>query len=310
MDRRTMVQTFLTGFAGLAASGGFAGCTSRAAAQGSSFSAFDAEGFASRMQEIEIASGGRLGVAVMNTQTGAQYGHRGDERFPMCSTFKLVAAALVLRRVDGKEESLDRPIRFGPADLVPHSPVTTQHVAQGAMTIADLCEATITQSDNAAANLLMRTFGGPAGLTAYLRSIGDEVTRLDRIEPDLNEAVPGDLRDTTTPNAMLGTMRNIVLGNALSPASRTQITRWLLANKTGDRRLRALLPIDWRVADKTGAGANGTNNDVAVMWPSTNVPVLVCSYLTGTKAPAAASNKTLAEVGRLVALTLQTGNGR
>ena len=135
------------------------------------------------------------------------------------------------------------------------------------MTLAEICEAAMIVSDNTAGNLILAALGGPAGFTAYVRSLGDSITRLDRIEPDLNEAAPGDPRDTTTPLAMLGNVQKLVLGDALSAASREQLTKWMLGNKTGDTRLRAQLPAGWRTGDKTGAGERGTNNDVGVLWP-------------------------------------------
>ena len=257
--------------------------------------------FQQAVQQIETTSGGRLGVAVLDTQNGAAYAYRGAERFALCSTFKFLAAALVLARVDQGQEQLARQITVQAADIVPYAPVTQPRVGGLPMTVAELCEAAVTLSDNPAANLLLHSFGGPEALTAYARSLGDTATRLDRTEPHLNQATPGDPRDTTTPTAMLRTLQKIVLGDVLSPACRTQITRWLLDCKTGDRKLRALLPADWRVADKTGAGGHGSNNDIAVLWPPGRGPVLVTSYLTETTAPQEVRDQALAEVGRLVA---------
>ncbi|MGJ7489881.1 class A beta-lactamase [Variovorax sp. ZT4R33] len=255
---------------------------------------------AAELRRIERASGGRLGVCILDTATGRRVVHRADERFAMCSTFKLLAAALVLHRVDAGQERLDRAIPVGRSDIVPHSPLTEPHVG-GTLTMGALCEATITQSDNAAANLMLASFGGPAGLTAYARSLGDPITRLDRNEPSLNEALTGDPRDTTTPAAMLGLMQTLLLGAALKPPSRDQLRDWLLANKTGDERLRARLPAGWRVGDKTGAGAFGTNNDVGIVWPpGRDTPILVTAYLTQTQAPLDRRNAALAAVGALL----------
>ncbi|WP_211455107.1 class A beta-lactamase [Collimonas antrihumi] len=254
-----------------------------------------------QLREIEAKSGGRLGVAILDTHNGQAHAYRGDERFPMCSTFKLLAAGLTLKRVDQGQEQLARRIRYEAADLVPYSPATEKHTGAGGMSVAELCEAAITLSDNTAANLLLHSFGGPSHLTAYVRSLDDKVTRLDRIEPELNEATPGDPRDTTSPNAMLSTVRQLVLGTALSADSRKQLTNWLLANTTGDKRLRALLPIGWRVADKTGSGVHGTTNDIGILFPPDRAPLVVTAYLTETKAPAAIRDAALAEVGRLAA---------
>ncbi|MDA7415882.1 class A beta-lactamase [Xenophilus arseniciresistens] len=253
-----------------------------------------------RLRSIEAGSGGRLGVHILDTGTGASVSHRADERFPMCSTFKVLAAAQVLQRVDAGQEQLERRIPYGRDVLVAHSPVTEQHVGAG-LTLAQLCEATITTSDNAAANLILQSYGGPAALTAYLRTLGDAHTRLDRTEPGLNEATPGDPRDTTTPAAMVDSLQRLLLGDALSAASRERLTQWMVANTTGDTRLRAGLPAGWRVGDKTGAGALGTNNDVAIFWPPGRAPWLVAAYLTQTRLTKARSDAVLADVARLAA---------
>ena len=172
-----------------------------------------------RLAEIEARQGGRLGVFVRDTGTGASIEHRADERFPMCSTFKLLAAAAALKRVDEGVERLDRTIAYGPSDLLDYAPVAKAHAAEGAMTLADLCAAAIDWSDNTAANLVLQAIGGPPGFTQFARSLGDTVTRLDSNEPSLNEATPGDPRDTTSPRAMAEDMQKVLLGDALSDAS-------------------------------------------------------------------------------------------
>ncbi|EJL21856.1 beta-lactamase class A [Caulobacter sp. AP07] len=252
---------------------------------------------------LEARSGGRLGVAALDTQTGATFAHRADERFAMCSTFKALVAGLVLARVDQGKERLDRRIAYGKDVLVTHSPVTERHVGDS-MTVGALCEATVTVSDNAAANLLLDTFGGPSAVTAFVRALGDKVTRLDRREPELNVVRPGEQHDTTSPRAMLGSLRALTLGAALSPASRQQMVDWLLANQTGDKRLRAGLPAGWKVGDKTGSwgdGKGGTTNDIAVIWPPGRAPILIAAYLTQAKVDSAARDAVIAEVARIVA---------
>ena len=257
-------------------------------------------GFKADWARLEASVGGRLGVAVLDTGSGRCLGHRLDERFPLCSTFKWLAAALVLQRVDAGVERLDRPVPIKAGDLLEHSPVTAAHVGR-TLTLAALCEATITLSDNAAANLILGTFGGPAALTAYTRSLGDPTTRLDRDEPTLNEARPGDERDTTTPTAMVATLRKVLLGDALSASSRERLTDWMLATKTSDDRLRAHLPEGWRLGDKTGAGGNGTLNDVGVVWATGREPVVVAVYLTeAANATPAARNAVIADAGRII----------
>jgi beta-lactamase class A len=252
------------------------------------------------LSDLEKSSGGRLGVAALDTGSGIQSRHRADERFPLCSTFKLLAVASVLARVDRGVERLDRRIAFGEADLLEYAPVTRARVGEGSMAMADLCDAAITVSDNTAANLILASFGGPAGLTAYTRSLGDRVTRLDRTEPRLNEAAPGDVRDTTTPSAMLRDLKELVLGAALTSASRERLTAWLVATRTGDARLRAGVPAGWRVADKTGSGNHGTTNDVGIVWPPGRDPILVTAYLTETSHDAPARDAVLAGIARIV----------
>ena len=251
--------------------------------------------------DLERKSGGRLGVAILDTGSGKALAHRAGERFPMCSTFKFLAAAAVLARVDRKQETLERRIPFTKADLLEYAPVTTPRVGEGTMPLGDLCEAAVTMSDNTAANLLLATFGGPKGLTAYARSIGDRVTRLDRNEPALNEATPGDPRDTTSPTAMLTTMKTLLLGSALTPASREKLTAWLVANKTGNARLRAGIPAGWRVGDKTGTGNHGATNDIGILFPPNRKPILVAAYLTESNTATAVREGVLADVGRIAA---------
>jgi beta-lactamase class A len=219
----------------------------------------------------------------------------------MCSTFKFLAAACVLARVDKKEERLDRRVTFAESDLVTYSPVTKDRVGAGGMSVAELCEAAMTLSDNSAGNLLLASFGGPAGLTAFARSLGDDVTRLDRTETALNEATPGDPRDTTSPAAMLETMRKLVVGDALSAAAREQLIAWLIANKTGDKRLRAGLPKDWRVGDKTGSGDHGVANDIGIAWPPGRAPIIVSAYFAESPQSMEARSTVLEMVGRIVA---------
>lgn len=254
---------------------------------------------ASRFADLERRSGGRLGIAVLDTATGERVGHREGERFPITSTFKLLAAAAVLAKVDRGEEKIDRRLRYTKADLVTYSPVSEKHVEDG-MTLAEICDATVTLSDNTAGNLLLSVIGGPAGLTAYARSLGDDMTRLDRIETGLNEATPGDPRDTTTPSAMAGNLHKLLVGNALAPASRGRLVGWAVANKTGDTKLRAGVPKDWRVGDKTGAGGFGTNNDVGILWPPGRAPLIVTVYLTETTKLLDERNAVIAEVARIV----------
>jgi beta-lactamase class A len=251
------------------------------------------------LAHLEQTNGGRLGVGVLDTATGAQSGYRMDERFPMCSTFKFLLGSAVLQRVDRRQETLDRAIAIPRKPLLFNSPLTEPH-AGGTMTIEALCHAALTQSDNTAANLLLESIGGPRGITSFARSIGDTVTRLDRTETALNEALAGDPRDTTSPAAMVGDLKAVLLGNVLLPASRERLTRWMAANLTGLDRLRANLPEGWRAADKTGSNGEHTSNDIAVLWPPGKPPVIIAAYITQCTGPESKRSVMLAETGRLV----------
>lgn len=256
--------------------------------------------FHARIHQLEKASGGRLGVYCLDTETGSTGGWRAFERFPMCSTYKLLAVGAVLAKADRGKERLDRLVKFGRGQVVAYSPITSQHVASG-MTVEALCAAAITVSDNTAANLLLAGLGGPQGVTEFARRLGDKWTRLDRNEPDVNECLPGDVRDTTTPVGMVQDLRALALGDALSGSSRALLTKWLVEDGTGEKRIRAGLPKTWREGDKTGSGERGTANDVAILWPPTGKPVLVAAYLTGATVSREQRDATLAAVGRAVA---------
>lgn len=252
------------------------------------------------IKQLELKSGGRLGVSALDTTTGVPIHYEGDERFPMCSTFKVLAAAAILKDAGSNLERLERRVRIEQTDIVENSPVTREHVGGEGMSLRELCDAAITRSDNTAGNVLLKNIGGPAGLTSFARSLGDKVTRLDRTETELNEAAPGDPRDTTTPNAMAANLRRLLLGDVLLPQGRDQLGKWLIANKTGDSRLRAGLPQGWRVGDKTGAGEHGTTNDVAIVWPPERSPLIVAVYLTGATLDPNGRNDLIASVGREV----------
>lgn len=245
-------------------------------------------------------SGGRLGVFILDTGSGKEYGYRPDECFLMLSSFKLLASALVLHRVDSGKESLARRIIWTKRDLVEWSPVTERHVGGKGLTLAQLCEATITTSDNTAANLILASFGGPAALTSFARQLGDAVTRLDRTEPDLNLPHATEPLDTTSPRAMVRTMQKVVLGDGLSTPSRRLMQQWLVANTTGGRRLKAGLPKDWRIGDKTGTNASNAN-DIGVVWPASGGSFLVAAYLEDSPASSRVKDATIASVGGLLA---------
>nr|5GLC_A Chain A, Beta-lactamase [Burkholderia thailandensis]5GLD_A Chain A, Beta-lactamase [Burkholderia thailandensis] len=273
-----------------------------------------------QLRELESTFDGRLGFVALDTATGARIAHRADERFPFCSTFKTMLSAAVLARSAGDAALLQRRIPYAKRDLVRYSPITEKHVGAG-MTVAELCAATLQYSDNTAANLLIALLGGPQAVTAYARSIGDATFRLDRRETELNTAIPGDERDTTTPAAMAASVRRLpgderdtttpaamaasvrrlLVGDALGTAQRAQLNAWMLGNKTGDARIRAGVPAGWRVADKTGTGDYGTGNDIGVAYPPDRAPIVFVVYTTMRSRNAQARDDVIASAARIAA---------
>lgn len=249
---------------------------------------------------IELGQRARLGVAALDTATGRSLRFDAGSRYAMCSTFKLPLAAAILHEVEGGRLSLTDEISFGEDDLLTYAPVVRANLARGSLPVVRLCAAIVEVSDNSAANLLLRRIGGPMALTAFIRTCGDQVTRLDRFEEALNSNLPGDPRDTTTPAAMLGLMHALLLGDVLAPASRARLVRWMEGANTGLRRLRAGMPPGWRAGDKTGNGANGAANDIAIAWPPGGAPILIASYISGTEVGDAARHSAHATVGRIV----------
>lgn len=251
--------------------------------------------------ELEKTVRGRLGVQVLDTGSGRRWQHRGDERFLMCSSFKLLLAAQVLSRVAAGEEALASRVAFGRDALLPNSPVSQRALAQGAMSVGALCEATVTESDNTAAMLLLARSGGPAGLTAWLRGLGDPATRLDRGEPQLNARDPGGELDTSTPAAMARTVARLTVGTQVLPErERAQLVRWMEACRTGRARLRAGLPAGWMLGHKTGTSGRGEWIDIARVNPPGRAPVIVAAFVADSPVDMAAGEAALAAVGRLL----------
>jgi beta-lactamase class A len=256
--------------------------------------------FRARMGELEGRHGGRLGVALLDTRTGLRLEYRGRESFPLCSTFKFLASAATLERVDDKSDRFDRRIAYNESDLDTYAPATRPNVREGFMRLVDLCAAAMVVSDNTAGNLLLREMGGPPGLTRYLRELDDPVSRLDRTEPTLNTAMPGDPRDTTQPAAMLDDTCAILLGSRLSPGSREMLEGWMMESQTGVKRLRAGVPADWRVGDKTGTGENATANTIAIIYPPHRARIVAAVYYTASQASREQQNEVHAEIGRMI----------
>ncbi|ESQ83910.1 hypothetical protein AEAC466_11315 [Asticcacaulis sp. AC466] len=267
-------------------------------------------GFAQRMLEIQKRHGGRVGVSALtgaataNTEANGSLSISASERFAMASTFKWVLAAAILQQVDLGKLKLAQEITYGKKDLLDYAPVTTAQVAKGRMTIGDLCSAAVSLSDNTAANLLLPLIGGPAGLTAFVRAIGDETTRFDRTEPSLNSNIDGDPQDTTTPEAMSTLLRKVYSGDVLKPDSLNRLKEWMIATTTGKGRISAGVPAGATVAHKTGSGANGAVNDVGVVWLPGKAPVCLSIYTSGGNLDDAGRDKIIADVTKLVFDTL------
>ena len=256
------------------------------------------------LAEMERTVGGRVGVYALDTASGRSVAHREDERFCLASTFKWALVAAVLHQADRGALSLDERIAYGRADLLDNAPVTARHVDEGSLSLQDLARAAVTVSDNTAANLLLGKVGGPAGLTAFFRQAGDRMTRLDRSEPALGENAPGDVRDTTSPRAMVGLVRSVLCGDVLSPGSRGWLLNAMRKCETGRRRLRAGLPGDWDVGDKTGTGNRGALNDVAIALPPGRAPILIAAYLSDGGASGEELEAVQAKIARHVAAQL------
>jgi beta-lactamase class A len=254
------------------------------------------------LERIREETGGRLGLAVYDSGTGRRFFDGAEARFAMCSTFKVPLAAAVLARADRGEIDLSREIRFSEADLLDHAPVVKANLAKGALSIETLLQAAVEVSDNSAANLVFGQISGPRGLTKFIRSTGDILTRSDRDEPTLNIVRNGEVRDTTTPQAMLWLLNALLLGETLSPESRAKLTGWMEASPTGRERLRAGLPKSWRVGDKTGTSGEGYVNDVAIATPPGRKPILITCYMDAPMLPLAQANAAHAKIGELAGL--------
>jgi beta-lactamase class A len=255
----------------------------------------------STIASLEREVGGRIGLAVLHTGTGRRLAYRADERFAMCSTFKLMLAAAILSRSDAGSLHLEQPVHYTREQLLPNSPVTTAHVADGALPLGTLAQAAVEVTDNTAANCLLGLIGGPQGYTQFLRGLGDALTHLDRTEVALNSNLPGDPRDTTTPAAMLADMHKVLLDSALSQASRARLLSWMKNCRTGGARLRARLPAGWEAGDKTGTGERGAVNDLAIFWPPGGAPILIACYLSESDRPTDDLSAVHARIGALVA---------
>ncbi len=252
-------------------------------------------------EELESSSGGRLGLSTINTANNTRIEYRGEERFPFCSTGKVMVVSTILKQSENDPNLLRKQITYdqNQVDESGYAPITKQHLGSG-MRVGELCQAAMEYSDNTAMNLLLKLLGGPAAVTAFARTIPDESFRLDRWEPELNTAIPGDVRDTTTPNAMADSLKQLALGDFLALPQREQLQTWLKNNTTGDAKIRAGVPKGWVVGDKTGSGSYGTTNDIAVIWPPNCHPIVMVVYLTQKEKNAIKHDAVIASATRLV----------
>lgn len=269
----------------------------------------DQQQWIAALKDIEAKANGRLGAYVLDTQTGAGFGWRTEERFAHCSSFKLSLAAMVLRMAERGEADLTEMLRWTEKDMMANSPVTEKAIATG-LSVEALAKGTLITSDNTAANVLLNRFGGPKAMTAFWRSLGDTVSQLDRLEPALNETPGGTTLDSTTPEAMAHTVAKMVHGDALTPPNRAKLKAWMADVQTGNKRIRAGLPADWESGDKTGTGFTDTKQtyvDLAYAGPKGRAPLIITGYfepamLSEDMDPAAMA--VLADVGRLAARSL------
>ena len=248
---------------------------------------------------VERSAGGPIGISLLDTHTGERFGHRANDRFPLCSTFKLLLAARLLHGADKGQWAMIERLPVTKADMLFNAPFTEKRIG-GSASLLELAEAMAVVSDNPAANIGLARVGGPAALTRWLRAIGDQTTRLDRNEPEMNNETPGDPRDTTTPAAMLATSRALVQGRILSPVARKTLFGWMQASKTADTMIRAALPPGWQEANKTGAGSWRARNIVSVMTPPGRNPIWVAAYLFAAKSELAERNRQFVPLGRAI----------
>lgn len=252
--------------------------------------------------QLEKKYDARLGVYAIDTGTNQTITYRSNERFAYASTFKALAAGVLLQQ--NSIEQLDKVIAYTKNDLVEYSPITEKHVDTG-MTLGELAEAAVRFSDNTAGNLLLKELDGPKGFEKALRQIGDQITHADRFETELNEAAPGDIRDTSTPQALADNLKAYTVGNALPADKRKVLTDWMRGNATGDKLIRAGVPKDWEVADKSGAGGYGTRNDIAIVWPPNRAPIIIAVLSSRDKKDAAYHNELISEAAKVAMKALQ-----
>lgn len=255
-----------------------------------------------KRSEAEMAA--RIGVSILDTEKDQIWNYRGEERFPLTSTFKTILCAKLLRDADDEKLSLDKTVKVEKSKLVTYSPVMEKRIDQQ-VSLGDACSATMLTSDNTAANIVLESVGGPQDLTQFIRGYGDQATRIDRYETELNEGTPKDVRDTTTPEAMVKSLNVLLFGNVLSLEAREQLTLWLRENKVTGNLLRSVLPHGWNIGDRSGAGGNGSRSITAVVWPADSYPVIISIYVTETTASFEERNAAVVKIGQSIFEAMQ-----
>ncbi|MCF6766562.1 class A beta-lactamase [Thiotrichales bacterium 19S3-7] len=251
--------------------------------------------FQEQIHQLELEYGGKIGITVIDTSNNATLRYHSNDRFPYCSTFKFIVVGAILKQSNHNPNLLTQRIYYTKNDIVnAYSPYTIDNLKQGnsSMSVKALSKAAM-YSDTTATNLLIKKLGGNDKVIEFAHSIGNTPFRLDRMEPHINTAIPGDQRDTSTPYAMAYSMQQIALGNVLNKMQKDYFQQWLRLNQTGDQRIRAAAPSNWIVGDKTGTGDYGTTNDVAVLWPPNHKPIIISIYYTQDKKDAKSNNMVL-----------------
>ena len=270
------------------------------AATGRAASAWEEERLGDQIKALELDSGGKLGISLRHPTRGLLYSLHGNERFPLCSTFKVILAGAVLARAVQDPALLARAVPVTDKDMVPYSPVTERHVG-GDMTVEALCAAAMTLSDNTAANLLLHLLGGPQAVRSFAWStLKDPLFRLDRLEPDCNAFTPGDPRDTTTPDAMSASLDTLLFKDVLPAPQRDMLLHWMRTCRTGEARIRAGAPEGWQVGNRSGSGDYGITNDVALLQPPQGEPLILALYYRGPAENSPRQEELLAETTRLL----------
>ncbi|MFV0575049.1 MAG: class A beta-lactamase [Vibrio sp.] len=252
-----------------------------------------------QIQQVEQELSARVGVTILDVDSGKLWDHNGDQRFPLTSTFKTIACGKLLNDSEDGQLQLTDTVKVRTVDLVTYSPVVEKYVGKQ-IELQNACQAAMYMSDNTAANIIIKAVGGTEAVTQFARTLGDKVTRLDRFEPELNQGKPNDERDTTTPNMISQDINALLFGSVLSEQSKQQLKEWMVNNQVTGNLLRSVLPDYWHIADRSGAGGYGSRSITAVVWTDNQSPVIISIYLTQTEASMDELNQAIVEIGKAI----------